>query len=632
MKSRVMTAENPAYQIFSLRWTFALIALVCGFALTHHAAAYSLIGGSWPSGNVSMQLQLDATAPSSPALPLADGAATWNSIAVSAMQEWNTQLSRSQFTWTTNPGTTGKQGDGVNQVFFSKMIYGSSFDKYTLAVTLVDNFDDSGMPTVRNKEADLIVNANVTWNSYRGSLQSNTDIRRVLLHELGHVLGLDHPDTASPAQRVAAIMNSTVSNIETLRTDDVSGVQYLYSTTIAPVTITSQLQNQTVAVSGHATLAVGVNNATTAPAPKTGLLGYAWYFKAPGTSTYERLNGVDTASLDLGSVQSGDAGSYYVQVVTPDSAKSAQSQPATLTVSSVTTSPDTSLANISTRGLAGSGSSTMIVGFVVTGTKPKTVLLRAVGPGLAAFGVPGTLADPTLTLTAASNGSAIATSAAVWDQSTNAADIRSTAQRVGAFPLPAGSHDAVVLATVPPGNYTAQATSPSGQTGVVLIEAYDADLVRDTTSRLANLSSRGFIGTADNVLIAGFSVTGPGPHTYLIRVSGASIAKAPFNVTSTIIDPILTLFSGNSTQLRVNDDWDSPASGQAALNTAFGQVGAFGYPYPSTVNGTRDDTAMQSAMLVTLQPGTYSVQASGNPNNGTTDPTGNALVEIYEVP
>lgn len=185
---------------------------------------------------------------------------------------------------------------------------------------------------------------------------------------------------------------------------------------------------------------------------------------------------------------------------------------------------------------------------------------------------------------------------------------------------------------MPPGNYSAQATSPSGKTGVVLIEAYDADTVKDTTSRLANLSSRGFIGTGTNVLIAGFSVMGPGPHTYLVRVSGASIASAPFNVTGTIVDPILTLFSGDSRRLREDDDWDSPPSAQSALNTAFGQVGAFAYPYPSTVSGKRDDTAMQSAMLVTLQPGTYSVVASGNANNGTTSPTGNALVEIYEMP
>lgn len=392
MSARVQaaTANDLAVHTFRLRVIFAVVAIVAGFGLAHRATAYTLIGGSWPSGNVAMQLQLDATAPTPPALPLSDGASNWNTLAISAMQEWNAQLTRSQFSWTTSAATTGKQGDGVNQVFFSKTIYGSSFDKYTLAVTLVDNFDDTGMPTVRNREADLIVNANVTWNSYRGSLQSGTtDIRRVLLHELGHVLGLDHPDTAAPAQRVAAIMNSTVSNIETLRSDDVSGVQSLYASPIAAVTITAQPASQMASVTGHATLSIGVNNASSAPAPQTGLLGYAWYFKAAGTTSFERMLGANSATLDLGSVQSADAGSYYVQVITPDTAKSATSSTATLTVNPITTTPDTSLANISTRGVAGSGSSTMIVGFVVTGTKPKTVLRPGRRPRARRFWSPG---------------------------------------------------------------------------------------------------------------------------------------------------------------------------------------------------------------------------------------------------
>jgi hypothetical protein len=259
----------------------------------------------------------------------------------------------------------------------------------------------------------------------------------------------------------------------------------------------------------------------------------------------------------------------------------------------------------------------MIVGFVLTGTREKSVLLRAAGPTLATFGVADTLADPQLLLKN-SAGTTIATSAAVWDQSANTPDIRAATARAGAFALPVASRDAVIFTSLPPGNYTATTASPAGATGTVLIEVYDADLIRDPASRLANLSTRGFVSTGTDTLIAGFVVAGPGPRTYLVRIAGDTLRS--LGVTGTLDDPFLKLFTG-STLLREKDDWDSPASFQPALRTAFTQVGAFAFA-----------DRQEPAMLVTLRPGSYTAQASGLDNNGASNPTGTALLEIYELP
>jgi hypothetical protein len=117
------------------------------------------------------------------------------------------------------------------------------------------------------------------------------------------------------------------------------------------------------------------------------------------------------------------------------------------------------------------------------------------------------------------------------------------------------------------------------------------------------------------VLIAGLVVAGPGPRTYLIRAVGPTLANSPFSVTGVLTDPFLQIFQGE-TLLRENDDWDSPSSAQPALREAATKVGAF----PLQVR--RD-----SAMIVTLQPGSYTAKVTGFQGA-----TGVSLVEIYEVP
>lgn len=130
------------------------------------------------------------------------------------------------------------------------------------------------------------------------------------------------------------------------------------------------------------------------------------------------------------------------------------------------------LVNLSARGLAGVGDNALIAGLVISGTQPRRLLVRAVGPALAGFGVEGALPDPVLTLYRGDR--ALATNDD-WEISRSAAVIAATAQRVGAFPLPAAGLDAALLVTLPPGAYTAVITSADGGMGVALIEVYDAD-------------------------------------------------------------------------------------------------------------------------------------------------------------
>lgn len=569
------------------------------------AKAFDTLGPTWANGDIVLHLQLGQ-----PAGPLLDGSPDWATVAQSAIDEWNGYLGRSRLRSLLNSTSEIRRGNRINNVAFRADVYGTAFGERTLAVTL----GTSNSATGRYLEQDVLFNSTVPWNSYRGPLRNFArEFRRVALHEFGHVLGLDHPDQAQSAQSVAAVMNSTVGNTEFLQTDDIAGAQALYgSNATSGPAIAAHPQSRAVLVGQSYTMAVTVGGA--------GAFTYTWSFVAAGTTRVERFRFATGPTYTIGSVQLADAGTYSVHVSEAATGTSLTSNTAQLGVTAIGTSTETTLANISTRGVVGRGDDVLIAGLVIGGTTAKDVFIRAAGPALSEFGVAGTLANPFLQIVS-SAGVTVAENDD-WEGSGDGSAISAAAARLGAFQFQPGSRDAAVLTTLPPGAYTAIVRGVNGTTGVALIEAYDADptLAIARTRKLVNIATRGRVNTGDDVLIAGLVVTGPGPRTFLIRAIGPTLAQSPFGIAEALRDPLLQIYQGENL-LRENDDWDAPASAQPALREAAFRVGAF------ALKEVREGTGLDGAMLITLQPGSYTAKVSGF--QGT---TGVALVEVYEMP
>lgn len=259
--------------------------------------------------------------------------------------------------------------------------------------------------------------------------------------------------------------------------------------------------------------------------------------------------------------------------------------------------------NLSSRGQVGVGSNVMITGFVIQDGASKRVLIRAVGPRLAAapFGVSGTLEDPLLQLFNSDN--VLLLSNDNW-----MTDDKSVHDSVGAFPLSANSRDSSIVATLSPGVYTAVVRDVSGtRSGVALLELYEID----GSNRLMNVSTRATVGTGNNLFISGVSIAkGQGGRKLLIRAIGPTLSN--FGVSNALSDPTIALVDSNSRQLHANDNWSSDTH----LVRAFSDAGAFALPQNSK----------DSVMLVDVMPGNYTILV-----NGVSNTTGVVLVELYDL-
>jgi hypothetical protein len=256
--------------------------------------------------------------------------------------------------------------------------------------------------------------------------------------------------------------------------------------------------------------------------------------------------------------------------------------------------------NISTRLRVELGDRVMIGGFIVTGSAPKTVAVRGIGPSLSGGGISDVLADPILELHDGS-GALLYQNDDWQDDPTQAAQLTSLGL------APGDPKESAIVATLPPAAaYTATLSGTNNNTGVGLVEVYDLD--QSANSHLANISTRGFVQTADNVMIGGFILAGSSGSTIAVRGIGPSLSQA--GVSDVLADPTLELRDGNGVLLISNDNWqDDPA--QAAQLSALGLA-------PSS--------SLESGIFALLQPGVFTAILAGK--DGA---TGNGLVEMYNV-
>ncbi len=259
------------------------------------------------------------------------------------------------------------------------------------------------------------------------------------------------------------------------------------------------------------------------------------------------------------------------------------------------------LGNISTRLRVLSGDNALIGGMIATGTVGKRVIIRAIGPSLIPFGVPGALANPTLDLF---QGSTLLFSNDDWNNSTQQAEVAASGL------APSNDLEAAIIWTLNPGqSYTAVVRGLDGTTGVGIVEAYDQD--QSAASKLGNISTRGFVDLDDNVMIAGL-IAGPGNGTnlkILVRALGPTLSD--FGVAGALANPTLDLVNSSGTVIRSNDNWKDDPQQRAAIEGA----------------GLAPSHDEEAALVETVAPGAYTAVVRGSGRA-----TGVGLVEAYNIP
>ena len=318
----------------------------------------------------------------------------------------------------------------------------------------------------------------------------------------------------------------------------------------------------------------------------------------------EQVPGATSAMLTIAAFGEADVGDY--DVVVTNSINQVTSATARLEIGDGQRSR---LVNLSARTTAGGASDVAIAGFVITGNEPRHMLVRGVGPALAELGVAGVLSEPTLTLY---RGDEVVATNQGWSAgpATTAAAISEQSIRVGAFALPQDSRDAALLLMLEPGLYSAHLASGDDMLGTGLVEVYGP--AAGGIRALGNISTRARVDGGELTLVSGFVVEGVSPQTLLIRAVGPGLAE--LGVTGALARPRLSLFVGKQ-EVASNTGW-MLADNSSDIETAAADVGAFALA-PENAD---------AAMLITLQPGTYTAVAEPAENG-----EGVVLIEVYAV-
>ena len=272
-----------------------------------------------------------------------------------------------------------------------------------------------------------------------------------------------------------------------------------------------------------------------------------------------------------------------------------------------------SLSNISTRSFVQTGEHVMIGGFIVQGSGPKRVIIRAIGPELTQFGIPDALANPRLELHNGS-GTLIGTNDD-WQTtiiggiitSNQVSDIQNSGH------APTAATESAIIADLQPGNYTAVVRGVNNTVGVALVEVYD--LSNDESSSLGNISTRSFVQTGEHVMIGGFIIQGSGPKRVIIRAIGPELTQ--YGIPDALANPRLELHDGSGALLATNDDWQTTIIGGIITGNQVSDI---------QNSGHAPIAATESAIIADLPPGNYTAIQSGVNNTA-----GVGLVEVYDL-
>lgn len=248
------------------------------------------------------------------------------------------------------------------------------------------------------------------------------------------------------------------------------------------------------------------------------------------------------------------------------------------------------LANISTRLRVASGDNAMIGGLIITGTEPKTVIVRGIGPSLP---LPGALDDPIIEVHG--SGGELLAANDNWEDG-------KFAQQVAATLPPTSNLESALWGIIEPGAYTVVVRGKDNTSGIGLVEVYDLDPTVD--SKLTNISTRGFVETSDNVMVGGTIITGSDVARVLFRAIGPSLTN--FGVANALPDPTLELHDGNGALIVSNDNWRSNQEPEI------------------TATGIPPTNDLEAAIIQDFVPGNYTAIVRGVNNT-----TGVALVEAY---